>query len=171
MDGEPSGHVFAGLPNGPGYQNRFATQYDMTTDLPEQPRPENAHCPQCGSPATDESIRDHRLSDLGYMHDDISFQCTECDNSWVHGVPIGSDESGYGDDLWCQSCDAEYYRVHRVTVQKSSVRLDLKCPRCFHFTTTNRDRDEHNRALVGFPDITGDRTGAAPYGWTDDDDD
>lgn len=141
-----------------------------TTELTEQPRPSDSRCPACGAEPTDESVTEHKLSDLGYLHDDVFLECAadDCDETWVCGVPVGSSDE-FADDLWCESCDDEWMLVHRVLPQREGVTLHLKCPSdtCNYFTTTTRDTDDSGRALVGYPIITGETEGAKPYGWSD----
>lgn len=135
-------------------------------ELSEQPLPEQATCPRCGARATEESVVRHRLSSLGYAHDDQHLECVECGEGWVLGVPIGEDTSGYGDDLRC-SC-GEWVHVHRVRVKESAVVLDTKCRRCKNWKQVGRETDADGLALVGYPFLTGDRSGATPYGYPDD---
>lgn len=138
------------------------------TDLEAQPRPSEVSCPECGAAPTDESVRDHKLSDMGYLHDDVLWECQECEHSWASGVPVGSSDE-WADDLWCDSCDDSWMLVHRVQPRGTdTITLHLKCPNeeCYYFTKTQRDLDDASRALVGYPQITGETEGAEPYGWT-----
>lgn len=148
----------------------------MATELSEQPVPDvPIFCPECGGEpvrSADEIQVQHRLSAMGYLHDDQDPECSECGHSWTHGVPVGQFEGG--EDLLCDSCQHDpslkrpvYYRVHRVEWQQGDrVLLHLKCPRCYLFTTVERERDNRGVALVGYPDITGSTDGADEYGWT-----
>lgn len=125
-------------------------------------------CPQCGAEPTDESVRSVNLSDLGYKHADTQYECSECQYRWTHGVPIGSDDA-LADDLECNACDG-WYLIHRVeTTSNDAVKLHLKCPECHDFETTGRTLDSHNRALVGYPQITGELNTERPYGFNPDD--
>lgn len=147
----------------------------MATELNDQPVPDvPIFCPSCGGDPvkTAEELRvEHRLSAMGYLHDDQEPECSECGHNWTHGVPVGEFEGG--DDLRCHSCRHDpglerdqFYRVHRVVWQQGDdVLLHLKCPRCFLFTTAERQRDNRGVALVGYPDITGSTEDADPYGW------
>lgn len=125
---------------------------------------ENSNCPECGEDPTGDSIREVRLSDIGYKHRDVFLECDVCDNQWTHGVPIGEDGE---DDLQCDSCESEYMRVHRIRVSRNAdnVDLHLKCPNCYYFNRVSRGTDEEGVALVGYSDITGDREDAEPYGY------
>jgi len=67
------------------------------TELEEQPLPPTV-CPKCGAQATDDCIVKHRMSNLGYLHDDMEMECSVCGNRWTCGVPIGT---GGFDDLKC----------------------------------------------------------------------
>lgn len=149
-------------------------------------------CPYCGSPASEESVVKHRLSNNGYLHDDITLVCERDDaHKWTHGVPIGEHDLDFGDELACPVCtypsglgervkrwvvrrlgydpDPELL-VHRAQVQPDNeygevVSFHLKCPRCYFFETTQRVPDESRTALVGYPAITGQTTGAQKYGY------
>lgn len=146
---------------------------EFSRDDVEKPE---AHCPKCGERATDESLTEVRLSELGYYHGDAHYECQECDNEWVHGVPVGRSEK-FSDDLYCQSCEEEWYLIHRVVphVQVdfeeedwtfNQIQLHVKCPNCYHFDRISREADEENRrVLVGYPQITGQTEGAEPYGY------
>lgn len=143
-------------------------------ELMEQPVPEYARCPNCGAPPTEESIVQHRLQKLGYMHDDITFKCSKCGTAHLHGIPIG--RGGY-EDLWCGCNGDSYFLVHRVElptttllpgVKNKVIILHLKCPVCYRFKKINRTIDEqYGVALVGYPQITGQMEGAKPYGWVE----
>lgn len=140
--------------------------------MDEQPFPEDAACPECGGEPTPESKRKHHLQSLGYLADDGHPECRECGAMWRIGRPIGEFEGG--DDLWCESCDSRYMRVHFIKLMErgGSIRhykLNLKCPNpeCVHYDTVRRESDASGRALVGYPDITGTTEGADPVGWTD----
>lgn len=146
----------------------------MTKDdhrlLEKQPRPEESHCPRCGAEPTDESVVGHRLSATGYTHDDIKLRCSECEASWKLGIPIG--EGGF-DDLWCESCDKTYKLVHRTRHWfdgdgRMKVRLHLKCPICYYFDKVDRQPDDENITLVGYPPITGHQdSDVTPDGYQD----
>lgn len=141
---------------------------DFTDDDVETPH-ERAEitCPQCGAEPTDESVREVQLSNLGYKHGDTSYECTECAHDWVHGVPVGSPDE-YGGDLRCEACADGWYLVHRIEQQTDGVRLHLKCPTCYSFTYTNRSWDGAGRALMGYPQITGELNPDKPYGFDGD---
>lgn len=132
---------------------------------------EPKNCPECGAQATDESITEKRLSDLGYMHEDVYLRCSDCSHRWAHGVPIGDHEQP--DDLDCGACDGQML-VHRVWPRVNdqgvtvSVHLHLKCPDCFNFDITSRYPDETGRALIGYAAITGSTEGCQPYGYPSD---
>lgn len=137
--------------------------------------PGEAHCPSCGEKATEESITEIKLSQHGYLHGDTFYECSACENEWVHGVPVGR-EDRWEDSLSCEVCDG-WYLVHRVQphIQVdfeeedwsfNQVQLHLKCPDCYHFTYTSREPDEESRkALVGYPQITGITEEAENYGY------
>lgn len=125
--------------------------------------PENSSCPVCGSEPTDESVANHRLSDMGYLHDDVNLQCSNCDNDWTLGIPLG--EFNGGNYLWCDSCDDSQYLVHRVDFKDE--RIHLKCPNCFHFENIEVDPDERGINLIGYPQITGATDNSEAYGYTD----
>lgn len=98
--------------------------------MEEQPYPEASKCPECGGEPTDESKVHHRLSAVGYLHDDGSLKCSDCGETWSIGRPIGRFDGG--DDLWCGSCDEGFMRVHRVQLVEDDhykkYNLHLKCP-------------------------------------------
>lgn len=80
-------------------------------------------CPKCSS----EAILDMRdLGDLGYVHEDQRFSCTNCGETWTHGVPLGEYDDD-PNDLWCDVCDLGFMHVHRVNPAGDAVRLHLKC--------------------------------------------
>jgi len=125
--------------------------------MQEQEPPRKSKCPLCDGEPTDESLTDHSLSALGYLHDDAELVCSECGNHWTVGRPIGEFEGGQ--DLWCSSCDDAWMRVHRIREVENNpdgkLRLHLKCPNCYQFKSVARTPDEEGIALVGYPDITG----------------
>lgn len=154
-------------------------------ELAEQPIPDvDVFCPRCGGEpqqTPDELRVQHRLSAMGYKHDDQTFTCSECEHDWTHGVPVGEYDLQDADDLRCHSCrhdpevdETPWYFVHRVKLQRApsaanrgQFTLHLKCPRCYLFASTTRETDRKGVALVGYPPITGeikeDETPA--YGW------
>ena len=144
----------------------------MGDGLTEQPVPEKAGCPKCGGdPAEDVQ---HRLSALGYAHDDIGMVCSDCGHQWTAGVPIGEfDRPEMAADLWCDSCDEQWMLVHRVEFNPSGVdgappaALHLKCPDpdCHNWDRVGRETDGEQIALVGYPQTTGRTKGADPYGY------
>lgn len=154
-------------------------------DLEPQPIPDvPVYCPECGGEPVKQSGElkvEHRLGAMGYLHDDQNFECSECGNTWAHGVPVGEIEWDDADDLRCHSCrhdpdldEEQYYRVHRVVPSRESspggpgeVTLHLKCPRCHLFSKVQRQMGKKGIALVGFPDITGsvDHEDVEAYGY------
>lgn len=137
--------------------------------LSEQQVPQHAHCPYCRSEPTDDSVVKHQLSAMGYLHDDVRLECSECGERWTLGIPIG--EGGY-EDMWCQSCDSAYFGTHRVEWMRDAgkivFRLHLKCPNCYHFKRVMRDPDDQHIALVGKPTLTGAQDGQTlPDGYED----
>lgn len=135
----------------------------------EQPIPSEASCPECGAEPTDESVVHHNLSNMGYLHDDIGLECSECGNNWTLGRPIG--ETDMGDDLICGSCDIEA-KTHRFKPEFQNgeftrATVHLKCPQCNNFWTVEREPGPKGVMLMGFPSITGSREDAVPYGWSE----
>lgn len=144
-------------------------------DLEEQPVPERSRCPDCGGEPREDDVL-HRLSSLGYMHDDIGLVCSECGNQWTCGVPIGDFERAeIAGEMRCDSCENSTMLVHRVDTRglnaPGDIDLHLKCPApdCNYFTIVGRDTDDDGRALVGYDLITGSVDGAEPYGWIKED--
>jgi rubredoxin len=84
--------------------------------LSEQRIPSNTTCPYCGAEPTGDSKVKHQLSAVGYLHDDIHLECSECDEKWACGVPIGQVDDGYNEDLYCDSCTDRYMQIHRLQV-------------------------------------------------------
>jgi len=141
---------------------------DTERDLPTQPRPTDSHCPDCGEEPTDESITKRNLSELGYTHEDVHLECRACATEWTCGIPIGEfDRPELAAELRCDSCDSEWGLVHRVAPHGSWVRLHLKCPGqdCVNFWRVKRTTGPEGRALVGYPQITGQTEGCEPYGY------
>lgn len=142
--------------------------------LEEQPERPDSKCPECGGePLPDEVL--HRLSNLGYTHDDHKYQCSECGYQWSCGVPIGDfDHPEMAEDLHCDSCGKADMLVHRVVLGTTSIQGDLtihlKCPNpdCHYFTRIGRDTDKDGRALMGYQQITGATEDARPYGYVRD---
>lgn len=144
----------------------------VSTELDKQSVPSDSSCPYCGSAPTDESQVEHRLSNIGYLHDDIQLRCSECDQSWICGVPIGEYDGERADELFCDSCETRYMRVHRVELHREGddeVVIHLKCPNqdCLHFDKIVRQPGERGVVLMGYPDITGEVEGAEAYGYND----
>lgn len=136
--------------------------------------PTESKCPACGSDPDEESTRLSHLSDMGYLHQDVRFSCSECEATWSCGVPVdGSDEEpdfpGRGGSLWCDSCNDSWMLIHRVRPNSDGgqVLLDLKCPReeCNYFTRARRVTGSEGFALVGYPQITGKIDGSTPFGY------
>lgn len=142
----------------------------MVDDLVEQPLPSETRCPRCGEPPTEESVRQHKLSANGYLHDDVRLDCQECGGSWLLGIPIG--EGGF-DDLWCEACDDAYAFVHRFEPWEDDDgeecrRMHMKCPNCVTFWYNLRYPDENDLTLVGYPSITGTQDArVSPDGYPD----
>lgn len=127
--------------------------------LEVQPIPEKTRCPNCRAKPTEESIIRRRLSANGYLHDDVRFECRECEERWLLGIPIG--EGGY-DDLYCESCRETYADVHRFQPwdgDEGDYRIHLKCGGCDNFWFVFRDTDENGLVLVGYPHLTGEQDG------------
>lgn len=140
-------------------------------DLQEQPIPEQSRCPDCGGPPRQDDVL-HRLSALGYTHDDIGLVCVDCAQRWTCGVPIGEfDRPELAGDLRCDSCEVSTMLVHRVEKGPNGVPgdigLHLKCPNpdCRYFTIVGRESDADGRALVGYAELTGATEDAEPYGY------
>lgn len=150
--------------------------------LDRQPVPTDSRCPDCGAEPTDESLVEHRLSDLGYTHDDQTLSCSdpECGRTWTCGVPIGIYHGSLADDLHCDSCEDAWFRVHRIRVPDPSVAstdsdapvayVYVKCPNCYRFRRLEREFGPHGFAMLGFPHITGATDGARAFGYPDSDD-
>lgn len=138
-------------------------------NLEEQPRPSESKCPECGEEPTDDSIVEHRLSALAYTHDDQILECEKCSNQWTLGVPIGEPEEKKESELWCDSCEKRFMRVHFIDVNPSideDVKLHLKCPNveCRYYKWFGRDTDRRGVIHTRYPDISGSEDGADPYG-------
>lgn len=134
----------------------------------EQPIPEKSRCPNCGEKPTDESVVEHRLSSMGYTHDDIRLECQNCSERWTHGVPIGT-ETEFGEDLLCDSCGSPML-VHRIRIKDNlQAKLDVKCPECKYFNTLQREGRAHevdgDVYLIGYPQIVGEIEDAENYGY------
>lgn len=140
-------------------------------DIDYVPTPSDSCCPYCGGDPTDVSERDHTLSKMGYLHDDVRMECEDCGKTWPCGVPIG--EYDGGDDLFCTSCEKRFMRVHRVdpdAYQDHEIRLHLKCPNedCRYFKKITRESDDNGLYLIGYPDITGEISeDTKAYGYPD----
>lgn len=125
--------------------------------------PENPECPYCGAGATDESIRNKRLESIGYLHTDVRYDCSECDGSWVHGVPRGDHDS----DKWvCDSCGGDYM-PHFLFVDPGDKVIETrpKCQECSHAPESYIEIDskfqgDNIRGFVSHHTVTGDRTKA-----------
>lgn len=131
----------------------------MSEDLEKQDLPLDPDCPYCGGePKYDPN---HQLWAVGYKHDDVSFECGDCEKTWVHGVPIGEQTSAMADELHCDVCEDRYAMVHRIEFADDehgvrALRLHLKCPNCYHFWVWERDVESGQRTvLVGHPATTG----------------
>lgn len=138
-------------------------------ELQEQPIPSESKCPDCGGDPTNESVAEHRLSNMGYLHDDVELECEDCDITWSVGIPIG--DSPDNEELKCRSCNDEWMLIHRFKVyteqEDTFVKMHLKCPNCYHFDITEpRQVDENDLVLTGYPQITGDVKDAEEWGWS-----
>lgn len=143
--------------------------------MDRQSVPSDVSCPACGAdPKPDPS---HRLSAIGYTHDDIEFDCANaaCGHTWASGVPIGEAHGPLAEELFCDACEKRYGLIHRVKLlpvrgdhDRTPLELDLKCPNtnCYHFWTVTRQTDTDGVCLIGHPQITGSLDGAATtYGY------
>lgn len=133
--------------------------------LTEQDVPNAEYCPYCGAEATVESQARHSLSDLDYLHDDVSYDCSECGEGWTHGVPIGEYSGELADEKWCDACDDSYALVHRVDTSPlpDELILHFKCPNCYKFTSRRRTVTDRKIVLVGDPRITGETEGSQEW--------
>lgn len=142
-----------------------------TPKLPHEYPEAEITCPECDAAPTEESERNVHLSDIGYLHADTSYVCSECDygreqgERWVHGVPVG-EATEFAEDLQCDKCDEGWYLIHRIQPLDDEVRLHKKCPICADFCFGHREIDNEGRVLVGYPQITGDLNPDKPYGYT-----
>lgn len=104
---------------------------------------------------------------MGYLHDDIPFECEDCGESWTHGVPVGEYDGKLATDLRCDACEDAWGLTHRVVVEPdNTVTLHMKCPECYYFWHATREPDGNGVALVGYPQTTGEITDETnPYGW------
>lgn len=153
-------------------------------ELTEQPTPSEANCPYCGGDP--EYDPEHQLSFMGYTHDDVTFDCSECDERWVSGIPIGEYDGPLAEDLYCRQCEKRYGLVHRVrpltghyerdlndedvSDPTMGVEVHMKCPNedCRYFWTFERDVGPHGTVMMGYPQITGDVDGAEEaYGYAE----
>ena len=140
----------------------------MTSDIPrlkEQKFPSETRCPYCGSPPSEDSGVLHKLSHLGYLHDDIEMDCSNeaCGHRWQCGVPIGSDDSAE-EELFCSSCSSRFGLVHRISLHGDMFHIQLKCPNkeCHYVWYIDR-KIYDGMTLVGYPVITGYRETAETY--------
>lgn len=131
--------------------------------LEPQDIPAGSRCPNCGAKPTDETRIEHRLSNLGYKHDDILLECSECGTEWNHGMAQGNPPEEMYEDLRCE-CGV-FMRVHGITARGVTatnpfdevyLRLLLKCPNCQHTKRVDRETDGTFSTLVGFPMTTGE---------------
>lgn len=133
------------------------------------PVPDDATCPYCGGDAEAVDPVAHRLSAIGYTHDDVEMECADCESTWPLGIPIGEFEGEEAEDLFCSSCEKRFMRVHRVVPRwrsEDKVMLHLKCPNCYYFDKQQRVAGDGGKVLVGYPDITGSVANAAePEGY------
>lgn len=135
--------------------------------------PTESNCPECGGSPDDESLRLSKLSDMGYVHQDVHYTCEECSCQWACGVPIDGPEEepdipGKKGSLWCESCDETWMLPHRTKyLDSETVRLDMKCPRpeCNFFRRVIRKTGPQGYALIGYPQIVGKIDGAQPFGY------
>jgi DNA-directed RNA polymerase subunit RPC12/RpoP len=119
------------------------------------------HCPYCGHKATDESIRKKDLSDLGYKHKDVRYDCSHCSETWVHGIPKGD----YENQQWeCDSCEYGRYIPHFLFINLSDETIETrpKCESCYHvprerIEILSKFHGENIRGFVGHISTTGDR--------------
>lgn len=119
------------------------------------------HCPYCGAKATDESIRKKELSALGYRHEDVRYDCSECDKTWVHGIPKGE----YDNEKWeCDACEDGHYIPHFLFIHAGEKKITTrpKCNNCYHVPKERIELDskfngENIRGFVGHIETTGDR--------------
>lgn len=161
-------------PDAETYRAKDAVDVD---DLNAQPVPDVSTCPYCGGDATEDSVVKHRLSAMGYKHDDIELECDGCGQTWPHGVPIGEYDGKRAEELFCGACEERYMLVHRVEPSWSKadtgdweVLVHLKCPNCYYFKKIARECGPRGVALMGYPQITGDTEGAEPDGYRSPDD-
>lgn len=137
-------------------------------DLEKQPLPPSC-CPECGADPLPNPR--HKLTAIGYAADDVLMTCSndECQNQWLHGIPIGKDDE-YGADLVCEACGGEAY-VHKIRLawlaqqlpsdpsdidwSDVTFELNVKCGECYHFFKIERDPDRNGVVLIGHSQVTG----------------
>ena len=128
-------------------------------NVDEQPVPD-VSCPKCGADAPDYAVK-HTLHALGYLADDITMECAECEHSWLHGVPIGQG----GKDMTCPACELAEMRVHQINETGRGWRLHFKCPACFYWHPERRAAGRDGYVLVGDAALTGSQeAGITPKG-------
>lgn len=157
------------------------TAIEHTENLQKQKTPEDSMCPYCGGDPTGESEVKHRLSAMGYKHDDVELKCSDCGETWPCGVPIGSYDGKRAAELFCDSCQDRYMLTHRVEPNWKKadeqgsdgweVLVHLKCPNCYYFKRIRRSCGNRGVALMGYPQITGEiDEEASPDGYKSHDD-
>jgi uncharacterized Zn finger protein len=120
-------------------------------------------CPECGHAPTDDSVVESRLSNLGYHHEDVTLECSNCGHTWQHGIPKGDVD----DDTWvCPACGGDFV-PHFVYVfpPKDEVRVRPKCQDCYYVPDKPIVMDVSNnghslRWFVGHHTVTGDKEDA-----------
>lgn len=130
------------------------------TALDEQPVPSGIQCPECGDSMDDVLEPQHRLSQLGYLADDVTLNCA-CGASWLHGIPVGEG----GEDMTCPVCSEAAMRVHQIDDAGPYWNLHFKCPSCYHWRKEKRVPDDDGFLLVGDSDLTGAQEAATDRGY------
>lgn len=97
--------------------------------MDHQPVPERACCPECGADPSHESVVRQQLSAVGYTHEDKRLECSECDNRWTCGIPIGETD----DDTWvCDACGGDLMpHFMYADADMERVRVKPKCRDCY----------------------------------------
>lgn len=131
---------------------------------PHNPVPEAAACPKCQAEPTHQSVVRAQLSLVGYEHEDIRLECSECDFRWTCGIPLGDD----GGDTWvCDACGGDLI-PHFVyaDVDLERVRCKPKCQDCYwvpdqpihlEAKTASTRSGKVTRFFIGHHTTTGDR--------------
>lgn len=135
----------------------------MTSDSSEY----QVGCPACDAGPKEVLEAGRNLTELGYLAEDVTHQCSRCGHCFARGEPVGDfDRADLVAETTCDACGGRglVYQLHDAPERDVSARL--KCEACHYVWVVDRDF-ENGGITFGYPSVMGRTDGANPWGYTD----